>query len=433
MNNVNTPKTLPPESLQKLVGESITLSAWVYKIRRASGIVFVTLRVNAYMLQAVYMPELCRTPLSELCEGAFAEFTADVTTEKRAEYGFELTLRDFTVLSRPQCEYPLDITSPTLGASLNDTVNNRVVTMRHPHETAVIRILSAVSHYFEEHMHNSDFVKIHTPKTTIKRSDNGNYFMRVNYFGQDAVLTQSPCLYKHMALGSLDRVYEVGNAYYSKNTSGSMLLSEYTRLDFEMAYTKTLSDVTDVLESVLYHIILRLSESERKALDTLNAPLPKSCDIPKITFTRATEILDKADCHSDLDPTDIAKLCRYTTENFGSEFVIVTDLPSKKQPFYTCESKLGGDFRDCFVLLFRGCEIAYGSRNVCDCAELVANMEKVGLNPTEYAEYVDAYKYGIPPHGGCAIGLERFVAKLLNLSNIRLATLFPRDMHHITP
>lgn len=433
INHRNISAPLTPSSIKKLVGSDITLPAWVYKIRRASGLVFVTLRTNGYMLQAVYIAELCQNPLSELCEGAFARFTASVKEEKRADYGFELTLKGFEVLSRPCCEYPIDISSPKLGVALSENLANRSAALRHPTEAAIMRVLSAVSHYFEEYMYTSGFTKIHTPKTALKRSDNGNNFMKLNYFGTDAVLTQSPCLYKHMALGTFDRVYEVGAGYFSKNTNGSMLLSEYTRLDFELSFVNDINDVTALTAGALSYILSHLADTEGDALAVLNNPLPPIHDIPVLSFTEAMDLLGKPHSQPDLDPTDTAKLCSYVAQDLGCEFVFVTDLPAVKQPFYVCDSKTGDGFSDCFVLLFRGAEVASGSRNICDCEKLINNMTNHGIEPSEYEDYLSAYKYGIPPHGGCAFGLERLTAKLLNLTNIRQASMFPRDLHHITP
>ncbi len=403
-------------------GTNITLCGCVYRIRKASGITFVIIRHGQYMLQAVYIQDLCKTALSELCEGAYIEATASVKEENRAEYGFELTLKDFKVISKPIEEYPLNVSQPTLGCTLDANIKNRTTALRHPRERAITQIRDTASFAFTEFMKNRSFTHISTPKISSFVTDTD--YIRVKYFDKNATLTKTNTPYLIMAMGGFDSVYEIGTCYSAKNRNSTRHLNEFTRLDFETAYVNNLTDITNVLTEVLQHIISRVNTDCATQLKTLNISLPEINEIPIMTFSDALAFLGKPQTQLNLDPTDESKLSRYAKDNSSSEFIFITNFPKEKRPFYEKDNRG-------FVLLSNGIEIASGGEHISDYNEQVKKLTESGFEISRYESFLSAHKYALPPIGGASISLERLIMQLLRLDNIREATSFVRDLHYI--
>lgn len=414
---------ITPENLSGLANADITIDACVYRIRKASGLTFVTLRNGRYLFQSIYIPELCKTPLSEVAEGAYIEASASVKEEKRAPYGFELTLKAFKVISKPTSEYPLNVSQPTLGCTLDDNVKNRTVSLKHPNERAIMHIRSAVSFAFSRFMQDNGFIQINTPKITASVSDSD--YISAHYFDKDATLTHSPALHKIMAVGGLDRVYEVGAGYSSKNRNSIRHLNEFTRLDFEFSYA-TRDNVTELLKDAITYIREHVKESCQAELDLLGIKLSEMVNIPSLSYKSAMDILEKSYTQTDLDPTDERKLCEYAKVEFNSDYIFITDMPDEGRPFY---EKDGAGF----IILSKGIEIASGGEHISDYDEQCKKINARGLDPAFYEAFLDAHKYALPSVGGAGIGLERFIMAMLELDNIRRATLFTRDLHYLIP
>lgn len=418
-----TISNITPENLSGLVNADITIEACVYRIRKASGLTFVTLRNGRYLFQSVYIPELCKTPLSDICGGAYIEASASVKEEKRAPYGFELTLKSFTVISKPTFEYPLNVSQSTLGCTLDENIKNRTVSIKHPNERAIMQIRSAVSFAFSKFMQDNSFIQINTPKITASSSDSD--YITARYFDKNATLAHSPALHKIMAVGGLDRVYEVGAGYSSKNRNSIRHLNEFTRLDFELTYA-TLDTATELLTDAIRHIREHVKESCNPELELLGVKLSETVNIPSLSHKSAMDILEKPYTQTDLDPTDERKLCEYAKSEFDSDYIYITNIPDESRPFY--EKTDSG-----FVLLSNGIEIASGGEHISDYDEQRKKIAERGLDPTLNKAFLDAHKYALPSIGGAGMGLERFIMTLLDLDNIRQATLFTRDLHYLIP
>ncbi|MGN0181849.1 MAG: aspartate--tRNA(Asn) ligase [Candidatus Ornithomonoglobus sp.] len=421
------------EDLKKAVGSDITFCACVHKLRKMSAFAFVIVRTGRYLLQTIYEPELCKAELKELCEGAYIELTGSVKEEKRANYGYEITLKDFKVLSRPAAEYPLHVSDRVLGCTLDTNLSNRSVALRHPHERAVFKIAEGVVSGFRDFMLSQNFTEIHSPKICAASAEGGANIFKLKYFGEDAVLAQSPQFYKQTCVAFFDRVFEIAPVYRAEKHNSARHLNEYIGLDFEMGFIKDMTDVMQMETAMLRHVVKHLEENYQTELEMLGARLPQIKDIPAVTFFEALDILGKSRNQFDLDPTDEVKLCEYAKEKHDSEFIFVTKFPGLKRPFYAMDSQDDPKLAESFDLLFRGLEITTGGQRIHDYDEQVAKLARYNIAPEELESYLSIHKYGMPPHGGLGIGLERLVMKLLGLDNIRQASLFPRDMHHLDP
>ena len=421
------------DDLEKAVGGSISFSACVHKLRKMGGFSFIILRTGRYILQSVYTADKCEGDFDGLCEGAYITVTGDVKKEERANYGYEITLSSFEVLSKPAEEYPLHVSSKKLGCSIETSMAHRSVALRHPEQRAVFKIAEGVVSGFREFFLSQNFTEIHTPKIVAAGAEGGANIFKLKYFDKDAYLAQSPQFYKQTCVAFFDRVFEIAPVYRAEKHNSTRHLNEYIGLDFEMAFINDMHDVMAMETAMLKYVVDYVAKNYQTEIEMLGATLPVIDDIPSVTFFEALDILGKSHNQFDLDPTDEVKLCEYAKENYGSEFIFVEKFPGLKRPFYAMDSKDDPKLAESFDLLFRGLEITTGGQRIHDYDEQVAKLKRYNIEPEELGAYIDIHKYGMPPHGGLGIGLERLVMKLLGLSNIREASLFPRDIHHLDP
>lgn len=406
-------------SLKNAIGTETAVKAYVHKIRKASGLSFVTLRYGRYMLQAVYIPDLCKTPISDMCEGAYIEAYATVTEEKRSGYGFELTLKSFSVLSKPECEMPITSSQPTL----REQIEHRSISVKYAKERDILTVRSAMEYAYIEFMQSQGFISINTPK--IVASYNNDEYISVKYFDKNASLASSTDASKIIAAGGLDKVYEVGAGYCKRNSNSTRHLNEYTRLDFELSYAAS-GDVRNILKNAVCYIDNYIIKNYADELKRLEISPVKIEDIPSMTYTDALKLLNKSPKQPDLDPTDERKLSLYAKENLNSSLIFITDTPPKKHHIYELENSG-------FVLLFDGIEIASGGEHITEYSSQLKRFTELGLNPDDYETVLSAQKYALPPMGGATIGLERLAMAYMSLSDIRDAVFIVRDMHHIVP
>lgn len=421
-------------TLKELRGtDTVTFSACVHKLRNMGGFSFVILRTGRYVLQSVYNADTCDGDFDSLCEGAYVTVSGAVKEEERAPYGYEITLLSFEILSKPAAEYPLKVSSKNLGCSLETNMEHRSVALRHPQERAVFKISEGVVSAFREFMLKENFTEIHTPKIVAAGAEGGANIFKLKYFGQDAFLAQSPQFYKQTCVAFFDRVFEIAPVYRAEKHNSTRHLNEYIGLDFEMGFIKDMTDVMQTETAMLKYVVDYLKKNYEHELNMLEANLPLITEIPAVTFFESLDILGKSHNQFDLDPSDEVRLCEYAKNEYDSDFIFVTKFPGLKRPFYAMDSPDDPKLAESFDLLFRGLEITTGGQRIHNYDEQIAKMKRYGMEPGDLGVYTDIHKYGMPPHGGLGIGLERLVMKLLDLANIREASMFPRDIHHLDP
>lgn len=421
------------DDLEKSCGADITFCACVHKIRDMGSFSFIILRTGRYIIQSTYTQEACKGNIEHLCEGAYVKITGTVKEESRAAYGYEIVLSEIEILSVPAAEYPLHVSDRVLGCSLETNMEYRSVALRHPHTRAVFKITEGVVSGFREFMLSQHFTEIHTPKIAKMGAEGGANIFKLKYFGQDATLAQSPQFYKQTCVAFFDRVFEIAPVYRAEKHNSTRHLNEYIGLDFEMAFIKDMSDIMQMETAMLRYVMEYVREHYAEEIKMLNAEIPVIKDIPSVTFFEALDILGREHNRFDLDPTDEVKLCEYAKKEFDSDFIFVTKFPGRKRPFYAMDSPDDANLAESFDLLFRGLEITTGGQRIHDYETQLKKLERYDIKPEELGAYLDIHKYGMPPHGGLGIGLERVVMKLLKLDNIRHASLFPRDLHHLDP
>ena len=435
---VSTPQLVEAEQLQKHIGNTVKLHGMVYKIRKMSDFAFVLIRTKRAVVQCVYSSEFSNFPLETLQEESAVQITANVIAEERSKVGYELQLLSAEVLSEPEELSPIVINNKKVDTSIENLLNYRPITLRNEKERAIFKIQEGICRAFREFLYENHFTEIHSPKIVAEGAEGGANIFKLDYFGKQAYLAQSPQFYKQMMVGVFERVFEIAPVFRAEKHDTARHLNEYTGVDFEMGFIESFEDIMQMETGMLKHCMKVLKKQYEQELELLKVQLPEITEIPAVKFSEAKEMVAKEyhreikDRH-DFEPEEEKLLCELIKKQTGSEFVFVTHYPSVKRPFYAMDSKENPEETLSFDLLFRGLEVTTGGQRIHNYKEQVEKMEARGMNVEAFESYLMMHKCGMPPHGGMGLGLERLTGKLLNQENVRLSTLFPRDINRLIP
>lgn len=438
INGTVLQKTVETAQLKAHIGETVRIHGYIYKIRRMSDFAFVLLRTKRNVVQCIYSAEFSAFSLETLKEESSVEITAKVVSEERSKAGYELRIIAVEILSNPKETAPVVINQKRVDASLESLLDYRPVTLRNEKERAVFKLQEGICRGFREFLTNENFTEIHSPKIVAAGAEGGANIFRLDYFGKEAYLAQSPQFYKQMMVGVFERVFEIAPVFRAEKHDTSRHLNEYTSVDLEMGFIEGFEDIMRMETAMLRYAMHFLTENYGPELELLNVKMPAVKEIPAIRFREAKELIAK-ECErgihdfEDFEPEEERLLCELVRKRTGSEFVFVTHYPSRKRPFYAMESRENPEETLSFDLLFRGLEITTGGQRIHDYEEQILKMKRRGMTAELFESYLMMHRYGMPPHGGLGLGLERFTARLLELENVRRATLFPRDIHRVTP
>ena len=419
-------------------GTEVKLEGAVHIIRDMGEVAFVILRKSEGLVQCVYEEGSVNFPLKDLKEESAVAVTGTVKKEDRAPGGVEVRLQTITVLSEPTEPMPLAVNKWKMNTSLEAMLNMRPIALRNVRERAKFRIQEGVVRAFRDFLHSQGFTEIHTPKIGAKGAEGGANIFKLEYFHRPAVLAQSPQFYKQMMVGVFDRVFEVAPVFRAEKHNTTRHLNEYIGLDFEMGYIDSFEDVMAMETGFLKYTMELLKSEYKKELDMLGIDLPSISQIPHVRFAEAKQLVSekynrKIRNPFDLEPEEEVLIGRYFKEEYDSDFVFVTHYPSKKRPFYAMDDPEDTSVTLSFDLLYKGLEITTGGQRIHDYQMILEKMEKRGMDPEDIKDYLMIFKYGMPPHGGLGIGLERLTMRLLDEQNVRETSLFPRDVTRLEP
>ena len=419
-------------------GKEIRMNGAVHTIRHMGEVAFVILRKSRGLVQCVYEAGITDFDIRELKEESAVEVMGVVKAEERAPQGFEIRLKEIRVLSRPAEPLPLAVSKWKLNTSLEAKLSLRPISLRNVRERAKFKIQEGIVRGFRDYLLSRDFTEIRTPKIVARGAEGGSNVFKLEYFNKKAELGQSPQFYKQTMVGVYDRVFEAAPVFRAEKHNTTRHLNEYTSLDFEMGYIDSFRDVMDMETGMLQYVMKLLEQDYKKELDMLGVTLPEVGRIPAVRFDQAKELVSRKYDRKirnpyDLEPEEELLIGRYFQEEYGSDFVFVTHYPSKKRPFYAMDDPEDPKFTLSFDLMFRGLEVTTGGQRIHDYREITDKMEKRGMDPEDIASYLMIFKYGMPPHGGLGIGLERLTMRLLDEQNVREASMFPRDVTRLEP
>ena len=402
------------------VGQRVRVVGWLQAIRKVGAINFVVVRDGFGVVQGLVAtaPDLELESIVAL-EGVVV-----------AEPQLELHGAAVTPLVIAESPPVVLLSKKVLNVPLPTLLEHATVANRHPTRRKVFRVAAAAMRGFRAALDREDFVEIQSPKLVGTATEGGANVFAVSYFERTAYLAQSPQLYKQVMVGVFERVYEVGPVFRAEPHETSRHLSQYTSLDVELGFITDHRDVMAVLTRVLAAMFAEVAP--------LAAVPEVPAQIPVIDFLEAREqianALGEAHRHEpDLAPEGERWLGAWAKREHNSDFVFVTGYPLAKRPFYTHPDPARPAQSNSFDLLFRGTELVTGGQRLHRHADYLAALASRGMSTEPIAHYLEAFRSAMPPHGGFAIGLERFVMQLLDLPNIRLATLFPRDLARLSP
>lgn len=426
------------EYISKCIGSRLNLHGSIYKIRKMSGFAFVLLRTKRDIIQCIYGEDFSSFSLDMLKEESCINLSADVIKEERSRTGWELRMIDIEILSEPLAESPIVINNKLVDTSLENLLDYRPITLRNEKERAIFKLQEGICRGFRKFLSEQGFTEIHSPKIVSSGAEGGANIFHLNYFGEDAYLAQSPQFYKQMMVGVFERVYEIAPVFRAEKHDTSRHLNEYISVDFEMGYIESFEDVMNMEVAMLKYVLEILKENYSHELELLKVTLPSITSIPSIKFIEAKELISRKykrtiRDYDDFEPEEEKLLTEIFKKEYSSDFVFVTHYPRSKRPFYAMEDPSNPDETLSFDLLFRGLEITTGGQRIHNYKEQIQKMKRLNMNIELFESYLMIHKYGMPPHGGLGLGLERFTSKLLNQDNVRLATLFPRDINRVTP
>ncbi|WP_407539152.1 aspartate--tRNA(Asn) ligase [Deinococcus radiomollis] len=412
-------------------GQQVRLQGFLHARRDLGGVQFAVLRDVSGVAQCV--GKGLHLPLPE----SSIEVLGTVKAHAKAPGGYEIQISDFRVLSAATQASPLEIPKMEWNVNPETMLDYRYVSLRGLKERAALKVQAELVRAFHEHLNAEGFTEISTPKIVSAGAEGGANLFKLDYFGEQAYLAQSPQLYKQIMVGVFERVYEVAPVYRAEEHATSRHLNEYLSLDVEMGFIDSEEDVMQLENRLLANIMAHLKAHCAAEFTLLGATLPEVLPlIPRIPLLEARELVNREYGHvvggKDLDPEAERLLCQYYTEKHGSDFVFVTKYPRAARPFYAYPEE-GGELTRGFDLLFRGIEITSGGQRIHDYSMLMESIATYKLDPESLAGYSEVFKYGMPPHGGFAIGAERLTARLLGIANVRYARAFPRDRNRLTP
>jgi len=425
--------------LQQHIGERVHLHGWLHNLRQMGGISFLVLRDGYGTTQAVSEDAADVASLANLTLESVITLEGTVTQTPQAPGGVELHQPQVVVITPNNEAPPVALHKKEIKAGLPVLLDHAVVANRHPARRAVFRLSAGVMAGFRATLHSLGFTEVQTPKMVASATESGANVFELDYFGRPAYLAQSPQFYKQIMVGVFERVYEVGPVFRAEPHDTSRHVNEYVSLDVEFGFIENHFTVMALLREVMAGIFATLAEQYTAELTLLHAKLPVvPPQIPHIHFASAQELilqLHGVDVRGepDLSPQDERWLGEWAQQEHGSDFLFVTGYPMGKRPFYTHPDPANPAYSNSFDLLFRGTELVTGGQRLHLYSDYLAALAKAGLPAEPFATYLEAFRYGMPPHGGFAIGLERLLMQLLGLPNLRLATLFPRDMQRLTP
>jgi nondiscriminating aspartyl-tRNA synthetase len=420
-------------------GERVRVAGWLHRMRQLSNVSFLVLRDGKGTAQIVVDDQALATELSKLHAESVLQVEGTVVASPQAPGGVELHDPAVEVVSRAVAPPPFDLFRPTIRAQLPTILDHAAVSLRHPRHRAYFRLEAAAMAGFRQTLDRLDFVEIQTPKLVASATEGGANVFKVDYFGRAAYLAQSPQLYKQTMVGVYERVYEVGPAFRAEPHDTPRHLNEFVSLDVELGFIQDHTTVMDLLTEVVAGMVGRVRDEEAEAVAFLGIALPpEPRTIPSVHFSDAMTMLadefgDPVRSETDLAPAHERWLGEWAQREHGSEFLFVVGFPMVKRPFYTHPDPQRPEYSRSFDLLFRGIEVVTGGQRLHLYEDYLSALD-CRNQPSEPLEgYLEAFKHGMPPHGGFALGVERFVARLVGAANVREAVPFPRDINRLTP
>jgi nondiscriminating aspartyl-tRNA synthetase len=433
------------KDLKTKIGETVLIKGFLHKKREVSSkLTFVVLRDRSGLVQVVLEDTDKIASLKGLQNGSILYITGEVKADERSAIGVEIGGKVDIEINNPITEVPpieIDKEINHSPESYDILFDNRSLNVRNPIEAGIFRVRATLIQEIRQFFINNDFVEIDTPKILAGATEGGAEVFEVNYFGEKAVLAQSPQFYKQMMVGGFERVFEIGHAYRAEPSYTTRHITELLMLDMEMGFVENFGEILTMTENMFKQVCENVWKKNEKELLALKAVKPILSDkFPIFTLTELHKMFSDATGKNtigddDCTPEEERWICDYAKVHLGSEAVFISEFPASDMKFYQKKLESNPDVSERVDLLFRGIELATIPIRENRYENLVDQIKGVGLDPESegFKYYVTAFKHGLPPHGGFGFGVDRFVKQLIGLSSVKESVLFPRDVKRLTP
>jgi len=414
-------------------GKTISLAGWIEDIRNLGGIAFILLRDKKGKAQVTCIkkeePEIFET-LTSLSRESVVSVKGICQENEKVRNGWELMVKEVKVLSIAKTPLPMGV-ADKVNVDFDTRLDNRFIDLRREEARAIFLVRDTFIKAATSFLSSEGFIQVHTPKITISSPEGGTEVFKINYFGKDAYLVQSPQLYKQILMATgMDRVYEVAWYFRAEEHDTTRHLNESTAIDIEMAFIESEEDVMHLCEKMVQYSLKKIAEERKEELKILNAEI----NIPSLPFKRIPydEVVDILAKKMDFRWGDDLGIDeeKLLNEYIDKDFYFITKFPLEAKPFYAMPE---GKYARAFDLEYRGVEISSGAQRIHDEEMLEKRLKELNMNVENFKDYLKAFQYGMPPHGGFGFGIERFLMEMLNLGNIRECIFFPRDKKRISP
>lgn len=421
--------------LENKINEEVLIKGWIHRVKVMKNISFLILRDREGLVQCVVDKDV--EWIKHVRLESIVSVIGVVKEGKNKYKNLEVEVKEIELVNEAVEELPIEINKDKLDISIDTMLNNRMLSLRHETKKEIIRIGNLILKSFRDFLVEQGFTEIITPKIVCEGAEGGTEVFKVDYFGKKAYLAQSPQFYKQMmVIAGFERVFEIGTFFRAEEHDTKRHLNQFVSMDLEMAFIEDENDLMDLEEKMLNYIFNVLAKEAAKGFEALGLETPKiETRFPKLDMKEVRDILkekyNKELLEKDLDTEAEKLLGRYIKEKYNSDFVFVTNYGKKKRPMYTMPKGESGTHS--FDLIYKGTEITSGAQRIHDYNMLIQSFKEKNLDASSFESYINSFKYGVPPHGGLAIGFERLVAQILELENVREVTLFTRDKNRMIP
>lgn len=428
-------------------GDKLNLKGTIHRIREMSGFAFVVIRTGKMTFQCVWEEGISQCNIKDFSVEECVTIDGTLVVEERSRLGFDVRINSMTRISGKAEIPPVEIGNDKKieKLNLNTLLDTRVISLRNPKMRAILRVADGVMYAFRNFLREEGFTEFVPPKMVESGAEGGADMFEVDYFGKKAYLNQSPQMYKQIMVGVFQKVFTVGPVFRAEKYSTNRHINEFQGLDLEMGFIDSFEDIMELEARMFKYIFKVLNEEYSAELEMFlgkDARLPELECFPKIRFMDAKKLF--ADAHPgpqgenalkepDFAPEEEKWLGEYFLKEYNAPIVFVTHYPTVKRPFYAMDDPEDTNYTLSFDMLLNGLEVTTGGQRIHDYEMQVAKMKERGMDIDDFEDYLTMHKYGMPPHGGMGLGLERIVQNILGLDNIKKATAFPRDRDRIRP
>lgn len=424
------------------IGEEVVIQGWLERVRSHGKIAFFDIKDRSGVLQVVASTPETVSSVENLSSQSVIQIRGLVKKRGERYINKDLPLGELEleltspveVLAKAE-EMPFDMGGIDLNLQLPTLLDYRTLVLRNKKIADIFRVQASILKGFRKAAEDEGAVEIVVPTISASATEGGAEVFPISYYGHKAYLTQSPQLYKQMMIPAFERVYTIAHAYRAEPSVTTRHLAENTQMDMEIGFVD-FSQLLDILEKVIVNTLKFAQEESRQILKSYEIDEIAFGSIPRLTLSEAQDVIYKefgrdVRGEKDMGPQDEVDICAWALEEHNSDIITITHFPTKKRAFYTKPDPKNPELSLSFDVLFRGVEISSGSQRINVYEELTSAIKDRGMNPENFNLYLQAFKYGMPEEGGFSFGLERITMHMLNLSNVREASLFPRDMERI--